>query len=153
MYSQTVFYALRAVVFLATQSPVPATTSVIATETRVPRAYMAKVLQALRRANVVYTRRGVGGGVGLVKRPEELSMIEVVNAVDPVQRICECPLGLESHRNQLCGLHKRLDNAFAAIEEVFRSTTLAEILADSPDVCPMPLRDLVGNSNGDPSGE
>ena len=48
MFSQTVEYALRAVCFLAGQAPVARTTDQIATATRVPKAYLSKVLQEER---------------------------------------------------------------------------------------------------------
>src|SRR5688572_29857748 len=97
MFSQTVEYALRAVVHLAHQAPVAQTTDKIAAVTLVPKAYLAKVLQELRRAGVVTSQRGVGGGITLVKTPAELTILEVVNAVEPIQRIRTCPLGLTAH--------------------------------------------------------
>ncbi len=143
MLSQTVEYALRAVVYLAGQAPAARTTDQIAEATRVPKAYLSKVLQGLVREGVVHSQRGIGGGMALVKRPGELTILEVVNAVDPVGRIRECPLGLESHGTHLCPLHRRLDDAMAAVEDAFRASTLAEILAEpttSVPLCDFPAR-------------
>jgi Rrf2 family protein len=137
MFSQTVEYALRAVVHLAQQAPAPRTTEQIAAATLVPKAYLSKVLQALCQAEIVRSKRGLGGGMGLTKVPSALTILEVVNAVDPIRRIRECPLGLTAHGVRLCPLHKRLDNALAMVEEAFRRTTLAEILAE-----PSPSRPL-----------
>lgn len=136
--SQTVEYALRAVVHLADFAPTPRTTEQIAQATLVPRPYLSKVLQSLSAARIVLLRRGVGGGVALAKPPAKLTILDVVNAVEPVQRIRQCPLGLEAHGVRLCPLHKRLDNALATVEAAFRQTTLAEILAErtkSPPLC------------------
>ncbi|MCS7045564.1 MAG: Rrf2 family transcriptional regulator [Gemmataceae bacterium] len=130
MFSQTVEYALRAVVHLAYQAEVPQTTDQIAAATRVPKAYLAKVLQQLCQANIVQSRRGMGGGMWLARPPGQLTILDVVNAVDPIRRIRHCPLGLSAHGVRLCPLHKRLDSALAAVEDAFRSTTLAEILAE-----------------------
>jgi len=141
MFSQTVEYALRAVVHLADQAPAARTTEQIAAATRVPRPYLAKVLQGLCRAEVVRSQRGIGGGMALVKTPAELTILEVVNAVEPIQRIRECPLGLKAHGVRLCPLHRRMDNALKSVEDAFRQTTLAEILAeptDSPPLCEVP---------------
>ena len=143
MLSQTVEYALRAVLYLAGQAPSARTTDQIAEATRVPKAYLSKVLQGLVRAGVVHSQRGIGGGMALVKSPGELTILEVVNAVDPVGRIRECPLGLEAHGAHLCPLHRRLDDAMAAVEEAFRASTLAEILAEpstSVPLCDFPAR-------------
>jgi Rrf2 family protein len=141
MISQTVEYALRAVVHLASKSPEAQTTDEIAAATRVPRAYLSKVLQGLARGGIVHSQRGLGGGVTLSQRPEELSILQVVNAVEPIQRIRTCPLGLAAHGVRLCPLHRRLDNALAMVEEAFASTTLAEVLAEpskSIPLCPFP---------------
>src|SRR5947207_10536821 len=94
MFSQTVEYALRAVVYLAQQAPAARTTEQIAAATRVPQAYLAKVLQSLCHADLVRSQRGIGGGMSLRKEPAKLTILEVVNAVDPIRRIKECPLGL-----------------------------------------------------------
>jgi Rrf2 family transcriptional regulator, nitric oxide-sensitive transcriptional repressor len=137
MISQTVEYALRAVVFLAGQSPSARTTDQIATATRVPKAYLSKVLQGLVRAGVVHSQRGLGGGMALVKAPSDLTILEVVNAVEPIGRIRQCPLGLKSHGLSLCPLHRRLDDALASVEEAFRNTTLAEVLAEPTSSVPL----------------
>ena len=137
MFSQTVEYALRAVAFLASQAPAARTTDQIATATRVPKPYLSKVLQGLSRGGIVHSQRGLGGGMTLVKTPDQLTVLEVVNAVDPICRIQECPLGLASHGSRLCPLHKRMDHALELIEETFRGTTLAEILAEPTESIPL----------------
>ena len=139
--SQTVEYALRAVVHLANEAPEGRTTEQIATATRVPRAYLSKVIQGLARGGIVHSQRGLGGGITLTKAPEELTILEVVNAVEPLQRIRTCPLELAAHGVRLCPLHRRLDNALALVEEALGSSTLAEILNEptsSKPLCPFP---------------
>ena len=137
MFSQTVEYALRAVVHLADQSPSPRTTDQIAAATLVPKPYLSKVIQGLCRAKIVQSKRGVGGGVALVKSPSELTILDVVNAVEPIVRIRQCPLGLKTHGVRLCPLHRRMDNALATVEAAFRQTTLAEVLAEPTDSRPL----------------
>lgn len=141
MFSQTVEYALRAVVYLADQAPSACTTDQISEATHVPKPYLSKVLQNLGRSDIVRSQRGVGGGVSLVKTPEELTILEVVDAVEPIVRIVTCPLGLKTHGKHLCPLHRRMDEALAMVQEAFGKTTLAEILAEpsrSIPLCPNP---------------
>lgn len=128
MLSQTVEYALRAASHLADKSPEPQTTDQIATATLVPKAYLSKVLQLLAAAKVVRLKRGVGGGVTLTRSPAKLTILQVVNAVEPIQRIATCPLGIKLHGVNLCPLHRRLDSALATVEKAFGETTLAEVL-------------------------
>lgn len=137
MLSQTVEYALRAVVYLASESPAARTTDEIAAKTLVPKAYLSKVIQGLVRGGILQSRRGVGGGVALTELPESLTILDVVNAVEPIQRIETCPLGISTHGKRLCPLHKRLDAALAAMEKAFGSTTLAEVLADPSKSVPL----------------
>jgi Rrf2 family nitric oxide-sensitive transcriptional repressor len=146
MFSQTVEYALRAVVHLAAEAPAARTTDQIAAATRVPKPYLSKVLQGLSRGGIVHSQRGVGGGMTLTRSPADLTILEVVNAVDPIGRIQECPLGLAAHGIRLCPLHRRLDNALASVEAAFAQTTLAEILAEpttSPPLCELRPKDAV----------
>ncbi len=137
MFSQTVEYALRAVVYLASQGPDARTTDQIATATRVPKAYLSKVLQGLVRTGIVNSQRGIGGGITLVKTPATLTILEVVNAVEPVERIRVCPLGIESHGSHLCPLHRRMDHALELVENAFRSTTLSELLSEPTKSVPL----------------
>lgn len=130
MFSQTVEYALRATVHLASCSPNACTTAELAEITKVPAAYLSKVLQELVRAGIVHSQRGLGGGVSLVHEPSEITVLEVVNAVDPICRIKTCPLGIRSHGRNLCPLHTRMDFALAQVERAFGNTTLADILAE-----------------------
>jgi Rrf2 family transcriptional regulator, nitric oxide-sensitive transcriptional repressor len=151
MFSQTVEYALRAVVHLAQQAPEPRTTEQIAAVTRVPKAYLSKILQNLRDKGIVHSQRGLGGGMTLTKPPSQLTILEVVNAVEPIGRIRQCPLGLAAHGVRLCPLHKRLDNALALVEDAFRQTTLAEVLAEPTarvPLCDFPSEAAVPGGRG-----
>ena len=90
---------------------------------------------------MVHSQRGLHGGFSLAREPMDLTIWDVVEAVEPLQRIRECPLGLASHRLRLCPLHKRLDDVLAATEQAFRSTTLADVLAEpttSKPLCAFP---------------
>ena len=137
MLSQTVEYALRAIVYLAKRTDISCRTSEIAEITKVPPAYLSKVLQALRKSGIVNSQRGIGGGVTLGKDPKDLTILEVVQAVDPIQRIQTCPLDLPEHGIKLCPLHRRMDNALKLVEEALAATTLSEILDDPSKSVPL----------------
>jgi Rrf2 family transcriptional regulator, nitric oxide-sensitive transcriptional repressor len=137
MFTQTVEYALRAVVHLASTAPEPQTTEQIARATRVPQAYLSKVLQNLVQTGIVRSQRGIGGGMALVRAPRELTILAVVNAVDPIKRIKTCPLELAAHGVRLCPLHKRVDQALALVEEAFASTTLQEVIDEPTTSVPL----------------
>ncbi len=138
MISQTAEYALRAVAALASAKPGESLiTQRLAESTKVPAGYLSKVLQSLGRAGLVKSTRGLGGGFVLTRSPAEITIFDVVQAVDPLQRIRTCPLGLAAHGVRLCPLHKRLDDAMKNVEDAFRTSTLAEILAEPSESIPL----------------
>src|SRR5690606_31455253 len=100
----------------------------IAEAARMPGSYLSKVLQSLARAGVLKGQRGVHGGFTLAKDPDVLTVLDVVNAVEPVQRIHDCPLGLEAHGDQLCKLHRTLDDVMVIVEDAFRQCTISDLL-------------------------
>lgn len=141
MISPTAEYALRAVVCLGNAAPEPQTNQQIAAATKVPSAYLSKVLQGLGRAGIIRSQRGLGGGYALGRDLDHLTMLEVVEAVGPLRRIESCPLDLAGHGKNLCPLHRRLDGVIASIIELFGATTIGELVREPRDrrSCPFPL--------------
>ncbi len=136
MLSKTAEYALRAVACLAQRPEQPASAERLAQQTKVPRRYLHAVLQDLVRAELILSRPGPGGGYSLARSPGEITILDVVNAVSPVQRIRHCPLGLPSHTS-LCPLHQELDRAYAAVEESFARVTIEQILKSTSTIIPL----------------
>jgi len=137
MISQTVEYALRAIVTIAQHEGQPCTAQQISKLTQVPAPYLSKLMQGLVRAGVASSQRGLHGGFLLTKEPGDLTIWEVVDAVEPFKRILECPLGIASHGAVLCPLHRRLDKAMEMVEKQFRDTTIADVLAEPGSVTPL----------------
>ena len=134
-------------VYLASLDGMTPTISQIASATRTPAGYLAKILRNLARAELVRSQRGLHGGSTLARPAERISVLDVVQAVDPIQRITSCPLGLKNHGVNLCPLHRRLDQAIASVEQAFQNTTLAEMVAeDSPSkpLCDIPTEPASG---------
>jgi Rrf2 family protein len=124
------------VVWLAANPEKPLTAQQIAEATRVPAGYLAKVLQNLSRAGLLHSQRGLGGGFTLARMPDQLTLWQVVQAVDPINRITECPLSFEAHA-ELCPLHKKLDEAIAGIEQSFTNTTINQLIDPTKGSSPL----------------
>lgn len=142
MFSQTAEYAMRAVVYLAKYDGKLHVTQDIAQATQVPAGYLSKVLQALGRAGLVSGNRGLHGGFRLAKKADKITLLDVLQAVDPLPRIKRCPLGLPEHEGTLCPLHRRMDDAMCEVEKSFRETTVEEIMdasASRRNSCPFPI--------------
>ena len=137
MFSQTAEYALRAIVSLADSGGRPLTTQQIAGLTQVPLDYLSKVMQSLGRHGLVESQRGKHGGFTLAKPAGRLTILDVLNAVDPLPRIRTCPLKLPGHGRHLCPLHRRLDDAVSTVEKAFANTVISDLLSPRADIRPL----------------
>jgi Rrf2 family protein len=108
----------------------------LAEATKVPRRYLHKVLQDLVHAGLVRSQPGPGGGYALAKSPEKIAILDVVNAVAPLERIRHCPLGLRSHTS-LCPLHKELDRVYAETQRALSIVNIAQLIRSKSAVRPL----------------
>lgn len=136
MLSKTAEYALRTVACLAQDQDQVTSADHLAERTKVPRRYLHKVLQDLVQADLVRSRPGPGGGYAVARSVDAITILDVVNAVAPLERIRHCPLGLPSH-TKLCPLHQQLDRAYAATEEAFSKVTIGQILRSTSEIVPL----------------
>ncbi len=75
----------------------------------------------------------------MTRAAEQITALDVVEAVDTIPRIRECPLGIKSHV-ELCPLHSLLDEAGAMVENAFRKPTIADLVSSQKQkgTCPFP---------------
>lgn len=132
MFSSTAEYALRAAVFLVIHREQLSSSQTIAQTTKVPPKYLSKILNDLVEAGIVSSRRGPNGGFILTRDPADISVLQVVNAVDPIKRIATCPLGIPSHGKNLCRLHRKLDDSIKHVEETLAAASILEMAEPSP---------------------
>jgi len=84
-------YALRAVLFLSQlNGDQRASTSAIAEKQKIPPSFLAKIVSQLSIAGLIQTSRGARGGVALAKAPEDISMLDVIEAIDGPVMLNEC---------------------------------------------------------------
>jgi Rrf2 family protein len=84
-------YAVRAVFYLAQLgSEKRAATSQIAEEKQIPPSFLAKIVSQLSVAGLLQTSRGAHGGVSLAKSPDQISVLDVVEAIDGPILLNEC---------------------------------------------------------------
>lgn len=101
----------------------------------VPAAYLAKHLQALARAGVLETVKGPRGGYRLARPPADITVLDVVEAVDGREPAFRCteirrrgPVALPAREyTKLCGVHRAFVDADHAWREALRSTTIADL--------------------------
>ncbi len=123
-------YALRAMIFLAKLDPNQrAATSQIADVQRIPPSFLAKIISQLSIAGLIHTSRGARGGVSLARIPEEISILEVVEAIDGPISLNECttPSGV-CQFGEDCPMKPIWCDTQKELVEKLRSTTFAEVL-------------------------
>ncbi|HSL30196.1 MAG TPA: Rrf2 family transcriptional regulator [Anaerolineales bacterium] len=84
-------YAVRAVLHLARiKNGDRAATSTVAKEQHIPPSFLAKIISQLSIAGLLHTSRGARGGVTLAREPKDISLLEVVEAIDGPIQLNEC---------------------------------------------------------------
>jgi Rrf2 family protein len=84
-------YAVRAVLHLAQiKNGDRAATSIVAKEQRIPPSFLAKIISQLSIAGLLHTSRGARGGVTLARAPGEITLLEVIEAIDGPIQLNEC---------------------------------------------------------------
>ncbi len=125
MLSQTSEYALRAMVCLASRNGGLMATPELADAANVSHSYLAKVLQMLASADLIAGRRGVGGGYCLCREPEQINLLDIVNAVDP-SKLLRVSASVDD--SALEALQRTLDRANHSVVRILGQTTLASII-------------------------
>jgi len=122
-------YAVRAVLYLAKLGPQEkAATSQIAEEQDIPLSFLAKIIAQLSVAGLLQTMRGARGGVTLARDPEEITLLEVVEAIDGPIMLNECVNGSYKCPVEGCPIRAVWRDAQADLVERLRSTSFSEFL-------------------------
>ncbi|MFZ2058841.1 MAG: Rrf2 family transcriptional regulator [Acidimicrobiales bacterium] len=125
-------YVLRSAISLARafEEGVPRKIREVVDETEVPRTFASQILADLVRAGVASSRAGRNGGYWLVRAPEDISVLEVVEAAEGPLHAERCALGEGPCRwEAVCPLHETWSAATAVLRQVLATTTLAEVAA------------------------
>jgi len=124
-------YALRAMLYLSRLNKnARAATRLIAEEMQIPISFLAKIVSQLSIAGLINTSRGARGGVSLVREPQKISVLEVVEAIDGPIALNQCthdpstcPFG------ENCPIHETFCEAEEILVNKLKNTSFAELLA------------------------
>lgn len=129
LLSQGAQYAISAVIALSKQ-PEGETVSAaeLAKPLNCPAAYLSQILSKLKPAGILKSQRGLGGGVFLARKPHEISLLEVIDAVDGTDFFKNCFLGIEGCGHiEPCPFHDFWSKERTKIQEWLMQTTFAEV--------------------------
>jgi Rrf2 family protein len=123
-------YAMRAVAYLANLGPDQrAATSQIAEEQQIPPSFLAKIVSQLSVAGLLHTSRGARGGVSLARTPEDISFLEVVEAIDGPILLNECVAdGSACSFGETCALRPVFCEAQADLVNKLETTTFITVI-------------------------
>lgn len=129
MLSKSCEYGLRAMLYLASLDKdgyVPIGT--ISDELDISFPFLTKIFQKLNDAGLLTSQRGPKGGVALTQAPDEVSLYEIIVAIDGNELFEECVLGLPGCGDaQPCPLHNHWSQERDRVEALFRGTSLQEL--------------------------
>ncbi len=92
--------------------------------------FLTKILQQLTSAGILISMKGPKGGVALKRKPEEISLVDIVVAIDGMGLFTECLLGLPGcGEEKPCPVHDDWANIRAKLFHTFRGKNLAETVS------------------------
>ncbi len=101
----------------------------------IPKSFLAKIFQNLTRAGIICSQRGVHGGFKLARRPQEITVLEILEAVEgklAFQRCLQQPV--DCHRMEACTLCDIFTEAQHRVQEIFQNTSLADLTRPKAEV-------------------
>jgi Rrf2 family protein len=131
IYSRSAEYAIRAFVYLAqVDAGKFVMAKQIAADTDIPGHFLAKILQQLARKGFLKSSKGPTGGFSLRKKPDEVSLFDVIDSVDGSTEYHRCIGGLSECNDQAsCGLHESWKKLRTDIITYLEQTTISDVAA------------------------
>lgn len=128
--SQTTSYAIQALACVAEQDGAAMAVKDIAKAANIPAAYLAKIVRALYVRKLVIAKRGFKGGVRLARDPSQITVLQISEAIDGQEYLCQCLLGNASCSDERsCPTHEFWKAARTKIREELSQQTLADVVA------------------------
>lgn len=126
-------YGLRGMLYLAKQPPGKvALVGEVAEAENLPESYLAKIFQDLTRSGLLLSHRGAKGGFSLVRPPTEITMQEIIEAVEGPIAISPCLDGREGCvQSESCQVYPVLAAAQEKLLKILSKTTLSDLIGDS----------------------
>jgi Rrf2 family protein len=138
MISQAAERALRVIVHLGSQGGEPRTAAQIADATGTSVIDLEETLSLLSRSGILAPPRRVDHGFMLLSELTDVTVLDVVRAVEAFHPIEDCPLGQPAQTSGLCPLHRPMDHVSIAAKRALGRTTISELLHEPNLVCSLP---------------
>lgn len=138
MISKGCTYGIQVTVYLAARAGNHVPVRMISDELGVPHSFLAKVVSMLARAGILDTMRGPTGGVSLARGSDEISVREIIAAIDGTQLFTECVLGLPGcGHEQPCPFHHQWGGIRDGLESTFEAIAVCDLIQSHPTGLPL----------------
>lgn len=131
LYSNAAGYAIRALTQLAlsqSESGQPSPVKELAEREKIPQHFLGKVFQTLTRAGILASTRGPHGGFALARPASQITLYEIVQAIDGTAALESCVIGLAGCSEQHpCPHHYRWKPVRDQIRNYLQGTTLEDL--------------------------
>jgi Rrf2 family protein len=126
-------YGVRVILDLAMSSPSSrASTQDIAARQNIPSPFLAKIVSRLSLAGLVHTYRGAGGGVALARPASQISLLQVIEALEGPLALNRCIIEPEAcPQNEVCPVHPIWAQAQADLASLLEVTTFAQLTEEA----------------------
>jgi Rrf2 family protein len=122
-------YAVRTVLYLARERDRNANVTEIAQVMHIPKSFLAKILQRLVRHHILHSMRGVNGGFMLAKKPSEITLLAVLEAIQGPAGINVCAIDSKRCRmSSTCSVHPVWVEIRQEVERRLNKQTIAKLI-------------------------
>ena len=123
-------YAIRCIYYLAGKENEVIMVDEISSRMKIPRSFLAKILQKLSKADIVRSYVGVRGGFYLSRKPEEISLYDIIIATEGPVAMNRCTVSKRACSfSRTCGVHPIWISVRRQIEEVLKKSNFGGILS------------------------
>ncbi len=126
-------YAILSLIVLSKASS-PMDSETLSRELSIPKSFLAKILQALAKNEVLKSFKGVHGGFVLAKKPHEINMLKVMSSVEgKAPAVFDCASSLNdcpSDRANSCSIWPFLNKLQGKIDSFLADLTLADVMEE-----------------------
>lgn len=133
MFSTSCHYGLQAMLYLALhyKEGENIDLNTIADELNIPKHFLSKILQVLVKNKLLNSMKGPTGGFRLVKKPEQINLIDIIEAIDGLDIFNQCGIGFKNCDDEHpCPIHNEYKPVRNRIQFLFESKTLEDLAED-----------------------
>lgn len=131
MVTRQVDYAIRMLIFMALNKDKKYTTDEVAEIIDIPRSFLPRIIASLSAKKIIFTYRGKNGGIKLAKDPSEISLMDVIEAIDGHVVVSPCLVDVDMcNFVDVCKLRRFWENLQNTVMNVLNNTKISDLIVN-----------------------